>query len=127
VRLAALAIVLVGCEDSTSQLNHPAGSGSTAGTIPCAQVAVQVRASYTPDQVATFRSDPTTSAWFDTTMRIVEEACAQDQWPEQLKQCIVGATPGPSSLQTCNQTMPAALQQKLQARMVQAMKTTVKP
>ena len=125
MRAALVALALAGCEDAPSSPAAP-GSGGASG-ISCAQVAAGVRATYTPDQVATFRSDPTLSAWFDTTVRIVEEACSQDQWPEPVKQCIVTAKPGPNGLQTCNQTMPAALQQKLQSRMVQAMKTTVKP
>jgi hypothetical protein len=119
----ALALLLA-C-DAAPTSNSP-GSGSQG--IDCAQVVTALRATYTADQVSMFRSDATMSRWFDTTMQVVGDACRQDAWPEAVKQCIVAAKPGqPNALQGCNTAMSAALQQKLQDRMVQAMKTTVKP
>jgi hypothetical protein len=104
--------------------------GPGSGGIDCGQVVSVIRATYTAGEVSTFRSDPTLSKWFDTTMTVVGDACRQDAWPEAVKQCIVAAKPGSGSgaaLQGCNHAMPAALQQKLQDRMVRAMSATVKP
>jgi hypothetical protein len=115
--LLLVALLLLGCESGTDK---PSGS---PGGIPCETVAAKVRASYTDAQREMFTREPKMRQWFDTTMRVLQESCEQDRWPEPVKQCALDAKPGdPTALQTCNQTMPADLQQRMQARMTQAMK-----
>lgn len=94
---------------------------AAAGTDDCRRVADKVRASY-GTKADEFRRDPTMSKWFDTTMRIIQESCEQDRWPDSIKRCILGSTASTDALQGCNQAFPASLQQKLQERMVAAMK-----
>ena len=119
-RRFALLLVLVACEPAKSKLDDPAGETP----IDCGRVADAIRATYTDAQKATFQSQPKMARWFETTQRIVRESCEQDRWPEAVKQCAVAAKPGdPQALATCNQAMPADLQQKMQDRMVAAMKT----
>ncbi len=114
--------VLASCESAKSKLDDPGGSGS-AEAIDCARVAAAIRATYTDAQKASFASSPKMARWFETTQRIVRESCEVDQWPETVKKCAVEAKRGdPNALGACNQTMPAALQQKMQDRMVAAMK-----
>jgi len=99
---------------------------ASSSTGDCAQVAAKVRASM-GQQAAAFASDPKMSKWFDTTIRIVQQSCEQDSWPDAVKKCVLQSNPtDANTLQTCNQTMPAALQKKLQERMVQAMNTLQK-
>lgn len=126
MRLALIACLTAGCEDAPSvDFARPGGSGSVVAKIDCTHVAAKVRATYTQQQVDMFKSDATLAKWFDTTIRIIRESCDQDSWPEPVKQCIVAAKSGSNTLQSCNQTMPAALQQKLQKRMVAAMNRAV--
>ncbi|MEO8700971.1 MAG: hypothetical protein ABI867_13065 [Kofleriaceae bacterium] len=96
-----------------------AGSGSG----DCVKVRDKIRAAYNAQQVASFNSQPSTAKWFELTMQVVQQSCEQDGWPDAVKQCILAGTANnPNALQACNQTMPPALQQKLQDRMVAAMK-----
>ena len=89
----------------------------------CAQVAAKIRASMA-QQAASFQGDPRMMKWFDTTIRIVQQSCEEDHWPDAVKKCALAAVPNDqSALQNCNQVMPPGLQQKLQTRMVEAMKT----
>ncbi len=88
----------------------------------CAKVAAKIRASMA-QQSAAFQNDPRMSQWFEMTIKIVQQSCEEDRWPEPVKQCALAANPNdPNTLQTCNQKMPPALQQKLQERMVEATK-----
>ena len=109
-------VLLLGC-----QRDEPAGGPS----VDCSTVRAKIRASYGA-QAQTFQRDPRMSAWFDTTMRVVQEACEQDRWPDALKQCIAAADPAnPAAIPGCQQSMPAALHQKLQDRMTAAMQASV--
>ena len=120
-RSFALLVALAACEPAKSKLDDPAGDPDA---IDCGRVADAIRAAYTDAQKATFQSQPKMARWFETTQRIVRESCEQDRWPESVKQCAVAARPGdPQALATCNQAMPADLQQKMQDRMVAAMKS----
>lgn len=92
---------------------------ASSGTADCAAVRAKIRASYDA-QATTFQSDPTMARWFDVTMQVVQQACEQDRWPDAVKSCILGAANGSDALQRCNQSMPPALQQKMQVRMVEA-------
>lgn len=69
-------------------------------------------------------TDPQTQSWFATTMRVMQQSCEEDAWPDTLKKCILSTqdVPGVDAMQTCNQQMPPALQTKLQERMQTAMR-----
>lgn len=119
--LVAATGVLAGCEQSTG----PSGGGSgSAQSTDCALVIAAIYSSYTVDQVAQFRSDPTLSKWFDTTREVTERACRDDGWPEAVKHCIVTAKAG--GVKTCQTQMSAALHDKLEARLRDAMNASVK-
>ncbi len=123
MRTAILVIaVLASCESAKSK---PEGDPAPVSRpIDCATVAAAIRATYTDAQKASFASEPKMARWFETTQRIVRESCELDRWPEAVKKCAVDAKQAdPNALAACNQTMPAELQQKMQDRLVAAMKT----
>jgi hypothetical protein len=95
---------------------------ASATTSDCVAVRTKIRASYGAQGVA-FENDPKMSKWFATTLQIVQQSCEQDRWPDAVKRCILASgANGQSSLTSCNHAMPPPLQQKLQDRMVAAMK-----
>lgn len=115
--LLSVSIAALGCERSVDPQGNPPSA------IDCATVAAKIRATYTDEQVKMFRSEPKMSRWFDTTIRIVEQSCNEDRWPDAVRRCAVEAKPHDSvALTTCNQAMPVDLQSKMQERMVEAMK-----
>jgi hypothetical protein len=119
----ASALACESTDRSLLEAELPQQGAPPPGAIACATVAAKVRASYTDDQRAMFAREPKMSRWFDTTMKILEQSCEQDRWPEAVKQCAVDARPNdPTSMTACNQTMPPDLQNKLQGRLVEAMK-----
>lgn len=55
-------------------------------------------------------------------MSVLEISCVEDAWPDSLKRCILDAKADPSGgFQTCSQTMPKPLQEKVAARITAAM------
>jgi hypothetical protein len=95
---------------------------ASGNTSDCAQVATKIRASM-GQQAAAFQNDPKMSKWFETTIKIVQQSCEQDKWPDAVKRCALASSPNDANaLQACNQQMPPALQQKMQERMVEAMR-----
>jgi hypothetical protein len=71
---------------------------------------------------------PQMKQWFETTIRVMQQSCEQDMWPDGLKKCILTAQaqPGVDAMQTCNGQMPPALQGKLQERLQTAMHEQMK-
>lgn len=91
-------------------------------TSDCTAVRAKIRSSYS-SQTAAFQNDPKMSKWFDAMLQIVQQSCEQDRWPDAVKQCILASSSNDQhTLTNCNHAMPPPLQQKLQDRMVAAMK-----
>jgi len=69
------------------------------------------------------QDNPQMQQWFGTTLRVLQQSCEQDAWPDSLKKCILMAQSGPGqdAMQGCNQQFPPALQTKLQERLQTAM------
>jgi hypothetical protein len=69
-------------------------------------------------------TDPQMQQWFATTLRVFQQSCEQDHWPDAVKKCILAAqdTGGVDPMQSCNQQFPPALQTKLQERLASAMR-----
>lgn len=69
-------------------------------------------------------NDPQMQQWFATTVRVMQQSCEEDHWPDAVKKCILAAeaTPGTDPMQGCNQQFPPALQTKLQERLATAMR-----
>lgn len=102
---------------------------ASSGTGDCGKVATKIKSAMA-QQAATFQNDKQMTKWFETTIRVMQESCEQDRWPDALKKCALAANDssgGVDALQGCNQQMPPALQQKLQERMVAAMKGLQQP
>ena len=118
-----LIVVLASCDSAKKPEGDPTPGRIAARPIDCTTVAAAIRATYTDAQKASFASEPKMARWFETTQRIVRESCELDQWPEVVKKCAVEAKQAdPNALAACNQAMPLDLQQKMQDRMVAAMK-----
>ncbi len=68
--------------------------------------------------------NPQMKQWYDTTLKVIEQSCVEDAWPDGLKKCILTAqaAPGVDAMQTCNQQMPPTLQTKVQERLATAMR-----
>lgn len=97
----------------------PAQASPSSGN-DCALVADKVKAFI--EKSAGYVNNAQMKPWFDTTIRVMREACEQDGWPAVLTKCILQnqAPQNPSYFQTCQKDMPPALQQKLQQRMSEA-------
>jgi hypothetical protein len=96
---------------------------ASSSTGDCAAIVDRVRAAMVKQ--ASYLSDPKMKGWFDRTIAILQESCAQDHWPDSVKQCMLQSDA--ASLTTaCNQQMPPALQQRLQERLTQAMQDYVR-
>jgi hypothetical protein len=67
--------------------------------------------------------NPQMKQWYETTLKVMEQSCVEDSWPDGLKKCILTteAAPGQDTMQQCNQQMPPALQTKFQQRLTSAM------
>lgn len=65
-------------------------------------------------------ADPTTQQMLALVMKVMQESCEQDAWPDMLKKCILLGAPTTDAMNACNQHMPPALAQKLQERMSSA-------
>lgn len=74
------------------------------------------------------QDNPQTQQWFGTTLRVMQQSCEQDAWPDSLKKCILMAQSGPGqdAMQGCNQQFPPPLQTKLQERLQTAMQEQMK-
>jgi len=86
----------------------------------CALVADKVKSFI--EKSASYVNNVQMKPWFDTTIRVMREACEQDGWPAVLTKCILSnpAPQNPAYFQTCQKDMPPQLQQKLQQRMSEA-------
>ena len=73
-------------------------------------------------------TDPQTQSYLASALRVMQQSCEEDAWPDALKKCILTTqdVPGVDAMQTCNQQMPPALQAKLQERMQTAMREQMK-
>ena len=92
---------------------------ASTSTGDCAAVVAKTKAVMAKQ--AAYLNDPKMKAWFDRTMAVMQESCEQDQWPDLLKQCMLASDSTTATAQNCNQQMPPALQEKMQARMTKAM------
>lgn len=74
------------------------------------------------------QDNPQMQQWFGTTLRVLQQSCEQDAWPDSLKKCVLMAQggPGQDAMQACNQQFPPALQTKLQERLQTAMQEQMK-
>lgn len=88
----------------------------------CKQVAARVE-SLMKQQVQGV-NDPQMQSWFATTVRVMQQSCEEDHWPDAVKKCILAApdASGADPMQACNQQFPPALQTKLQERLASAMR-----
>ena len=92
---------------------------ASSSTGDCAALVEKTKAMIAKQ--AAYTSDPKMKTWFDRTMAVMQEACEQDHWPDQLKKCMLASDGTTALQQNCAQAMPPALQEKLQARMTRAM------
>lgn len=99
---------------------------SSTNTGDCKQVVAKVEAAM-KGQVQGL-DQPNMVQWLATTMRVMQQSCEEDAWPDALKKCILTAqaTPGVDAMQICNQQFPPALQSKLQERLQTAMREQMK-
>jgi|MudIll2142460700_1097286.scaffolds.fasta_scaffold02643_3 hypothetical protein len=92
----------------------------------CKQVVARVEAALQSQMQGL--DNPQQKQWFDITLRVMQQSCEQDAWPDALKKCILTtqAGQGVDAMQTCNQQFPPALQSKLQERLQTAMREQMK-
>jgi hypothetical protein len=58
---------------------------------------------------------------FHLSMDMMRQSYAEDRWPDSLKNCLLASDGTLAATQGCNQQMPFALQQAMQARLTKAM------
>ncbi len=93
---------------------------TSTGSGDCEQVIARI-ASAMPAAVT---STPQLREQLDRTMAVMRTSCAQDAWPDELKHCVLAAPPGQMpGLQACADKMPKELQDKMTARLTDAMQT----
>jgi hypothetical protein len=81
-------------------------------------VIARIEAAITPSM----HTDPQLRAQLDRTMDVMRQSCAEDGWPDDLKQCVMSSPPGAlQGMQACNDKMPKELQAKLTARLMSSM------
>jgi hypothetical protein len=85
----------------------------------CATIVAKAKAMM--ENQAAYLSDPSMKKWFDLSMKIMQQSCEQDHWPDALKRCMLTNDGSPAAMQGCNQQMPPALQQAMQSRLTKAM------
>jgi hypothetical protein len=98
---------------------------ASSGAGDCAAIVTKTKAMMAKQ--AAYLSDPKMKTWFDKSMAVMQESCEQDQWPDLLKQCMLASDGTPATMLHCNQQMPPALQQKMQARLTKAMQELPRP
>ena len=98
---------------------------ASSSTGDCAAIVARTRTAMA--QQAAYLNDPKMKTWFDRTMAVMQESCEQDHWPDLLKKCMLASDGTAATMQDCNQQMPPALQQAMQARMAKAMQELQHP
>lgn len=90
---------------------------ASTGSADCKQVVAKIASML--DGALQGSSNPQMKQWYDTTLRVVQQSCEEDAWPDAVKKCILTAQGGPTAdaMQVCNQQFPPALQSKLQERL----------
>jgi hypothetical protein len=88
---------------------------ASSNSSDCAEIVKKTKS--TLEKQAAYVNDPAMKGWFERTMAVMQQSCEDDHWPDALKKCMLGPNAA-----ACNAQMPAALQKKLQDRMVAAMK-----
>jgi hypothetical protein len=91
---------------------------AASGSGDCGEVIARIEAAITPSM----HTDPQLRAQLDRTMDVMRQSCAEDGWPDDLKQCVMSSPPGAlQGMQACNDKMPKELQAKLTARLMSSM------
>jgi hypothetical protein len=93
---------------------------SSSGSDDCKLVADKVRASMAP-QIAGAQGNAQMVQFFEETIKVMQQACVEDKWPDMMKKCIIMSNASTDAMQACNAQMPPALMQKLQTRIQEAM------
>jgi hypothetical protein len=95
----------------------------TAKGADCKQVAAKLESAMKQMQGM---ENPQMAQYLETTVKVVGQSCAEDAWPDAVKQCILMQSGGADAMQVCNQQFPPALQTKLQERLQTAMREQMK-
>lgn len=98
---------------------------ASSSTGDCAAIVARTKAMM--EKQAAYLNDPSTKQWFELSMKIMQQSCEEDHWPDSLKRCMLANDGTPTAMQTCNQQMPPALQQAMQNRLTKAMQEMQHP
>jgi hypothetical protein len=94
---------------------------ASSGSGDCEQISMKIKTWI--EKQANYVNNPQMKKWFDTTIRVVKQSCVEDNWPDNLKKCVLGSdvSQNPAAMQGCTGQTPPALQQKMQERLTKAM------
>jgi hypothetical protein len=94
---------------------------SSGDTGQCAAIAQKVAAGM--QKQVNYGNNPQMKSWFDITIRVFQESCEQDKWPDTLKRCALASdmSQNPMGMTGCEKEIPPGATQKMQQRLSQAM------